>query len=151
MTDLVSPSASTVEVTAYIDGGARGNPGTAGAGVYLELDGKPWRGLYRFLGTATNNVAEYSALLSALDYVHRQGYRRLQVYSDSELLVRQIEGEYRVKNVNLQALHREASATIRMLERFSIDHVPRGQNSKADALANRAMDLRQSGEEQYGA
>lgn len=136
-------------VTAYIDGGARGNPGPAGAGVYLELDGAPWRGLYKFLGHATNNVAEYSALLEALEYVRRQGFRRLQVYSDSQLLVRQIEGEYRVKNPNLEALHREASATIRTLEHFAIDHVPREQNRRADALANRAMDLRRSGEEQY--
>jgi ribonuclease HI len=136
-------------VVAYIDGGSRGNPGPSGAGVYFERDGKPWRGVYQYLGQATNNHAEYSALLRALDYARDSGFRRIAIYSDSELLVRQMSGQYRVKNPNLQELQRRASDTIRYFERHSIEHVPRERNSQADALANKAMDLRCSGEDAY--
>jgi probable phosphoglycerate mutase len=134
---------------AYIDGGARNNPGPAGAGVYLELDGAPLVGLYEYLGKQTNNYAEYSALLGALKYALAEGVLKLKVYSDSELLVRQVLGRYRVKNPALQTLHQQALAMIRQLEQFSIQHVPRALNRKADALANKAMDLQANGEEKY--
>ncbi len=143
-----NPNASA-EFLVYIDGGSRGNPGAAGAGVYFELDGKPWRGLYEYLGIRTNNFAEYSALLRALRYALEHGLRRLSVCSDSELLVKQLKGIYRVKNPALQKLHAEAEQLIRQLERFSIRHVPREQNERADALANKAQDERGSGEESY--
>src|SRR5437867_159886 len=136
-------------VVAYIDGGSRGNPGPAGAGVYFELEGKPWRGVYEYLGRGTNNFAEYSALLRALDYAREAGFRGIEIYSDSELLVRQMRGEYRVKSPNLQALHREASDRMKWFERHSIRHVPRESNTRADALANKAMDLQRSGEDRY--
>ncbi len=147
-TDAPAPDASRGALV-YVDGGSRGNPGAAGAGVYFELDGKPWRGLYEYLGNRTNNYAEYSALLRGLRYALEHGLRRLSVCSDSELLVRQIKGIYRVKNPALQKLHAEAEQLIRRFERFSIRHVPREQNKKADALANKAQDERGSGEETY--
>jgi 2-dehydro-3-deoxygluconokinase len=134
---------------AYIDGGARGNPGPAGAGVHIELEGQPWRGLYTFLGEQTNNFAEYSALLIALEFALKEGFRELAVYSDSELLVRQILGRYRVKNPSLRVLHEKATDLIRRFKRFGIQHVRREENWKADALVNKALDLRQSGEDHY--
>jgi ribonuclease HI len=136
-------------LTAFIDGGARGNPGEAGIGVYLELSGSPWQGLYKYLGHRTNNYAEYTALLCALQYSLQKGFLRLEVYSDSQLLVRQIRGEYRVKNPGLSVLYKQALQLIQKLETFAIRHIPREQNKAADALANRAQDLRESGTEFY--
>src|SRR5262249_51577262 len=89
---------SEAKLVAHIDGGSRGNPGPAGLGVHIVLDGHPWRGIYGFLGKQTNNVAEYSALLTALEFALGQGFKQLEVYSDSQLMVRQILGLYRVKN-----------------------------------------------------
>ena len=134
---------------AYIDGGARNNPGPAGAGIYIELDGVPLVGLYEYLGRQTNNYAEYSALLRALKYALAESFLKVKVYSDSQLLVRQVLGEYRVKHPTLQTLHKQALAMIRQLQQFTIQHVPRELNKKADALANRAMDLGANGEEKY--
>lgn len=134
---------------AYIDGGARNNPGPAGAGVYIELDGVPLVGLYEYLGRQTNNYAEYTALLRALKYALAESFPKLKVYSDSQLLVRQVLGEYRVKHPALQTLHQQALAMIRQLQQFTIQHVPRELNKKADALANKAMDLVANGEERY--
>jgi ribonuclease HI len=139
----------TDTLVAYVDGGSRGNPGNAGAGVYLQRNGSPWRGLYFYLGRQTNNFAEYTALLEALNYAVQEGFQSISVYADSELLVRQILGIYKVKNPGLQALHAEAIALIRRLRKFSIRHVPREQNKKADALANKAQDTHESGEERY--
>src|SRR5213593_5187958 len=101
-------TASPGSLVAYIDGGARGNPGPAGAGAHFELNGEPWVGLYEYLGESTNNYAEYTALLLALEYANRRGFRQIEVYSDSQLPVRQILGEYRVKSPNLQNLHQRA-------------------------------------------
>lgn len=137
------------KLVAFIDGGSRGNPGPAGVGILLYLDDRRWRGLYEYLGKQTNNYAEYSALLVALNYALKEGFRRLEVYSDSELLVRQVLGKYRVKNPALQTLHRQVSEMVQRLDRFSIQHVPREKNRMADALANKALDLRSSGEEHY--
>ena len=136
-------------VVAYIDGGARGNPGEAGAGVYFERNGSAWRGLYRYLGRTTNNYAEYSALIEALRYALNQGLRKLLVYADSELLVKQMVGSYRVKHPVLQELHAQARVLVHRFERFEIHHVPREKNHLADTLANRAQDLHASGEEHY--
>ena len=137
------------QLVAYVDGGARGNPGEAGAGIYFERNGSAWRGLYKYLGRQTNNYAEYSALLEALQYALKEGFGRLAVYADSELLVRQMLGSYRVKHPVLQRLHEQAAALVSRLERFAIHHVPRERNLRADALANKAQDLHSSGEEDY--
>lgn len=136
-----SPQAPENYLVAHVDGGARGNPGPAGYGVVLTgSDGRKIDELSGFLGIQTNNVAEYSGLLAALDYAHKHGYRALKVVADSELLVKQIRGEYKVKAPNLQELHSRARVLIRSLEWFRIEHTLRGGNKQADALANQAMD-----------
>ena len=126
---------------AYIDGGARGNPGPAGYGVVIQDEsGKKIAALSEYLGRQTNNFAEYQGLIAALEHAIQHGYKALQVVSDSELLVRQIKGIYKVKNATLQDLHARAKQLIRQLDWFSIGHVLRGKNQEADRLANEAMD-----------
>jgi probable phosphoglycerate mutase len=128
-------------IIAYTDGGSRGNPGPAGFGVHIEsADGTPLAELRESLGVATNNVAEYRGLLAALAWALDHGYRRLHLRSDSQLLVRQMLGQYRVKNPGLQALHREARELVDRFERVRFEYVPRDENAHADRLANRAMD-----------
>lgn len=126
---------------AHIDGGARGNPGPAGYGaVITDQAGHKVASLSEYLGHQTNNYAEYSGLLAALDYALKHGYKALKVLSDSELMVKQIRGEYRVKNPVLQDLHQRAKQMIAKLEWFSIGHTLREGNQDADRLANQAMD-----------
>ena len=128
-------------ITAYTDGGSRGNPGPAGYGVLVQAaDGSTLAELSEFLGITTNNVAEYSALLAALDYALTHGHARLRVISDSELMVKQLRGQYKVKIPDLRPLYEEARRRVARLEQFSIEHVLRGKNKKADGLANAAMD-----------
>lgn len=127
-------------IIAYIDGGARGNPGPAGYGVRIEdAGGRLVAELCQALGSATNNVAEYQALIAALSYAAAHGFRVVHIRSDSELLVRQMRGEYRVKHPRLQPLHREAQALAAALDQVSYEHVPRAMNAEADRLANIAM------------
>ena len=129
----------------HIDGASRGNPGQAGFGVYVSRpDGTEVAGLYGYLGRATNNVAEYQALLHALRYALAQGVRRVRVYSDSELVVRQVDGTYRVKHPDMVPLHREARALLGRFEDAQLAHVRREENREADRLANRALDERAS-------
>jgi ribonuclease HI len=129
----------------HVDGASRGNPGEAGFGVHVTGDdGSEIASLYGYLGRATNNVAEYQALLHGLRFALARGATRVEVFSDSELLVRQIDGRYRVKNPGLQPLHREARGLLARFERAQVVHVPREQNREADALANRAVDERGS-------
>jgi ribonuclease HI len=128
-------------IVAYIDGGARGNPGPAGYGVRIE-DGhgaliEEFNG---FLGVSTNNVAEYNGLLAALKYATENGHRIVRIKSDSELLVKQMRGEYRVKHPGLQPLYQQACVLAATLERVVFEHVRREQNKDADRLANLAMD-----------
>ena len=128
-------------ITAYIDGGARGNPGPAGYGVYVQgPDGAPIAELHGGLGIATNNVAEYNGLVAALKYAQQHGHRHVHIKSDSELLVKQMRGEYRVKNHGLQPLYQQARAIAMGLDRIVYEHVRREQNKDADRLANLAMD-----------
>jgi ribonuclease HI len=128
-------------LVAYIDGGARGNPGPAGYGAVIKDEsGSRVAMLSQYLGRQTNNYAEYSGLLAALEYALQNGHKALKVISDSELLVKQIRGQYKVKSPALQELHRRARELIRQLDWFSIQHVLRAQNREADGLANRAMD-----------
>lgn len=126
---------------AYTDGGSRGNPGPSGYGVVIQgEDGQVLGELSEFLGMRTNNVAEYSGLLAALEFALAKGHPRLRVVSDSELMVKQIRGQYRVQSPDLRPLYEEAKRRIAKLEAFQIEHVLRGKNKKADELANQAMD-----------
>jgi ribonuclease HI len=126
---------------AHTDGGARGNPGPAGYGVVIQdSKGSKVAALSQYLGRQTNNVAEYEALIGALEYAVANGPKALKVISDSELLVRQIKGIYKVKEPRLRDLHGRASQLISQLEWFHIEHVLRGHNREADELANAAMD-----------
>ena len=137
-----SPSVATPDwVTAYIDGGARGNPGPAGYGIVVtDSAGTTLAELSQFLGHRTNNYAEYSALIAALEWALAHGHRHLRVTSDSELLVRQMKGIYKVKSPDLRPLYEQARSLSRKLERFEIAHVRREKNRRADKLANQAMD-----------
>ena len=129
--------------TLRTDGGARGNPGPAGAGFVLEdPSGAIVRSGARYLGFATNNVAEYEALICGLRVADAHGVRRLRVCADSELVVKQINGAYRVKNEGLKPLFATASKLLRRFESVDMVHVRRENNAAADALANEAMDLR---------
>ncbi len=133
-------------VVAYIDGGARGNPGPAGYGVRIErADGVLVEELHGGIGVATNNVAEYHGLLAALSYLDEHAYRDVTIRSDSQLLTKQMRGEYRVRNPGLQVLHREARALVGRLERVRFEHIPRSENAEADRLANVAMDAEPAG------
>src|SRR5262249_6458299 len=126
---------------AHTDGGARGNPGPAGYGVVIhDSSGKNVAALSEYLGRQTNNFAEYRALIAALEYAVERGPKALKVISDSELMVRQIKGIYKVKDPTLRDLHARASQLMRQLEWFNIEHVLRGKNREADELANAAMD-----------
>lgn len=126
---------------AHIDGGARGNPGPAGYGVVLtDQAGRKVAALSEYLGHQTNNYAEYNGLLAALDYALQNGHKALKVIADSELLVKQIRGEYKVKSPSLLELYQRARKMIGQLEWFSVQHVLRGGNREADRLANLAMD-----------
>ncbi|HEX6878969.1 MAG TPA: ribonuclease HI family protein [Terriglobales bacterium] len=128
-------------LVANIDGGARGNPGPAGYGVSIEDEsGKRIDSLYGYLGIQTNNFAEYSGLLAALEYALSHNYRNIKIRSDSELLVKQIKGEYKVRSEVLFDIFREAKELIRKFDSFQIRHVMREQNREADRLANKAMD-----------
>ena len=126
---------------AHSDGGARGNPGPAGYGVVIEDEsGRKVASLSEYLGHQTNNFAEYQGLIAALEYAIKHGHKALKLISDSELLVRQIKGIYKVKNATLQDLHGRAKELIAQLDWFSIGHALREHNQEADRLANDAMD-----------
>lgn len=127
-------------ITAYIDGGARGNPGPAGYGVHIELPDGSIEELHGGLGIATNNVAEYNGLLAALRWAVHHGHRTLRIKADSELLVKQMRGEYRVKNAGLQPLYNEARSLVSRLDRVTFEHVRREYNKDADRLSNIGMD-----------
>jgi len=126
---------------ANIDGGSRGNPGPASYGVVVRNErGEIVAKLKKYIGRMTNNVAEYYGLIAALDYAQSHGVRALRVESDSELLVRQMRGHYKVKSPDLRPLFERAKKMSQTFESFRIDHVYREQNAEADALANEALD-----------
>jgi len=136
-----SVSIETGWVTAHCDGGARGNPGPSGYGAVLTgPSGEPLAELSEFLGIRTNNYAEYSGLLGVLNYALEHNHRRLRVVSDSELMVKQIQGKYRVNSPDLKPLWQEAKNRIAKLDAFEISHALRHKNKDADRLANQAMD-----------
>ncbi|HUE42491.1 MAG TPA: reverse transcriptase-like protein [Candidatus Sulfotelmatobacter sp.] len=131
----------TAAYRANIDGGSRGNPGPAAYGVLIrDPKGEPVARLKKYIGRMTNNVAEYYGLIAALDYVESQGIRALRIESDSELLVKQMKGLYKVRSPELAPLYERARKMAAALDSFRIDHVYREQNREADALANQAMD-----------
>jgi ribonuclease HI len=126
---------------ANIDGGSRGNPGPASYGVVVRNErGEIVAKLKKYIGRMTNNVAEYYGLIAALDYAQSSGVRALRIESDSELLVRQMRGHYKVKSPDLRPLFERAKKMSQTFESFRIDHVYREQNAEADALANEALD-----------
>jgi probable phosphoglycerate mutase len=128
-------------LTAHCDGGSRGNPGPSGYGAVIEdAQGRVVARLNEFLGRQTNNYAEYSGLLAALKWANENGAKRLRVVSDSELMVKQMKGLYKVKNPGLYPLWEEAKRRAAKLERFEMRHTLRGGNQEADRLANEAMD-----------
>ena len=140
------PASKPRTFSGRIDGGARGNPGPAGIGVLLEDEAGHRDEIYAYLGSTTNNVAEYAALLVLLDRSVRLGAKRLTIRSDSLLLVKQMLGEFKVKNPRLQELHAAAKRLASKIPDVSLLHVPREENREADRLANLAMDERQSSE-----
>jgi ribonuclease HI len=138
------PSASE-PIVAYIDGGARGNPGPAGFGVRIEQqDGTLVEEFAESIGVATNNVAEYRGLVAALEWAKRHGRHELHVRSDSLLLVQQMLGKFKVKHPGLQPLHSKARALAHEIGGVTFEHVGRSLNAHADRLANTAMDAAKS-------
>jgi ribonuclease HI len=128
-------------ILAYIDGGARGNPGPAGYGVRIEdMDGNLIEELHGAIGIATNNVAEYNGLLAALKWAVDHGHRDVHIRADSELLVKQMRGEYKIKNSGLQPLAARARLLMMELGKVTFEHVRRELNKDADRLSNIAMD-----------
>jgi ribonuclease HI len=141
-----TPERPTNIFVAYVDGASRGNPGPASYAVILRgPDGAVRFETGKYIGRATNNVAEYYGLITALDYAATQGIGRLLVRSDSELLVRQMQGRYKVKSLDLQPLHERARKLAKAFAYFAIEHVPRELNREADELANVALDRTGSG------
>ena len=128
-------------ITAHCDGGSRGNPGPSGFGAVIEdTRGQVLARLSEFLGIQTNNYAEYSGLLAVLKWALANGHSRLKVISDSELMVKQMQGKYKVGSPVLRPLWEEARGLVRRLEKFEMSHTLRGGNKEADRLANEAMD-----------
>ena len=131
-------------ITAYIDGGARGNPGPAGYGVHIiDESGNVLAELYEGIGTATNNIAEYRGLLAALEWAVAHGQTRLHIRSDSQLLVHQMNGVYRIKHPGLIPLYRQARHLMAKVGAVTLEHVRREQNKDADRLSNLGMDQNQ--------
>ena len=130
-----------MKLLVHVDGGARGNPGPAAAACVISTpDGQTLAEHAQLLGSTTNNVAEYRALLLGLEQARRLGAEEVDVIGDSELIAKQVLGEYKVKNATLRPLHAEAIAALRQFGRWSIRTVPRAQNADADALVNAALD-----------
>jgi ribonuclease HI len=141
--DAPKPRAASPVVKANIDGGARGNPGPSAYGVVVrDAKGDVIAELSDYLGLQTNNYAEYSGLLAALEYAVKEKHLSFKVFSDSELLVKQMKGQYRVKSPGLLELYEKARVLVRKLEHFSIEHVLREYNREADALVNQVLDSR---------
>lgn len=146
LSEILRRSAAAVEKHAKarlnVDGGARGNPGPAGCGYVLSTGDGPLLQRGEYLGEATNNVAEYRALIAGLQAAVQMGVEELEVLADSELVVRQMTGEYRVKNQGLKPLFAQAQSLAAGIGKVSFRHIPREHNREADRLANMAIDAR---------
>lgn len=148
LSDIITRASGRMDKTVtavtkiWVDGAARGNPGDAGAGAYMEIPGREPSGRGEFLGRTTNNVAEYKALLLGLEMAKDLDLEKVEIYSDSQLMIKQMTGEYRVKNEDLRMLFNAAKEAENLLKSVSYRHVPREDNLKADRLANMAIDAR---------
>jgi ribonuclease HI len=130
---------SCVEI--FVDGASRGNPGHAGIGIIIyDNTGKKVKAISQYIGKTTNNIAEYKALITALEAVEPLKPEFVKVYMDSELVVKQINGEYKVKSKNLKPLYQTVKAYIKSFEGFALEHINRGKNTEADLLANKGID-----------
>jgi ribonuclease HI len=129
-----------MELTIYTDGASRNNPGEAGAGVFIMQDGKPVERIARYLGTTTNNIAEYTAAIIGLEQAVTMGAASVKLLADSELLVKQVNGQYKVKNEGLKPLHGKVKELIARIGSVEVQYIPRERNKEADALANKAID-----------
>ena len=142
MKDLTAGSShpKDVQFNLYVDGASKGNPGRAGAGVWMtNQEGKRLVEMSRYLGEKTNNEAEYWALLVGLREAKRLGGRSVRIFTDSELIARQVKWIYRVKDSNLKGLHKEVMENLRAFASFEIESIPREDNREADRLANEAI------------
>lgn len=138
------PAPRADAITLYCDGASRGNPGEAAAGfVILDAHGAELMAKGVYLGQCTNNMAEYQALLLGLHAAHQLKAERLAIRLDSELVVRQLEGRYQVKDAKLKPLYAKATSLLRDFRHYTVNHVPRRENQRADELANQALDARQ--------
>lgn len=130
-----------MRLTLFTDGGSRGNPGPAGIGAVLyDEEQQEVHAISQFIGRETNNVAEYRALEEGLKAAHAHGAAYVDIRMDSQLIVRQLSGQYRVKNAGLRPIFQRVQALLEQFEGYTCQHVPRAQNVRADALANQAMD-----------
>jgi ribonuclease HI len=129
-----------MELTIYTDGASRNNPGEAGAGILILQDDAPVEKIARYLGRTTNNIAEYRAAIIGLEYAVKQGASRVKLFADSELLVKQLNGQYKVKNEGLKPLYGKAKELIAEIGSVAVQYIPREMNTEADALANKAID-----------
>ena len=130
-------------VVVHVDGGARGNPGPAGVGVVVsDVDGNELDRVNAYIGETTNNVAEYRALILGLERAQALGVREVEIVNDSELIARQLTGQYKVKKEDLRLLHAQAIQALEAFDRWTIRSVPRAENSIADELVNEAIDAR---------
>lgn len=129
------------EISIYIDGAARGNPGPAGAGIVLKEGDKTVKGIHKYLGDTTNNIAEYSAAIFGLEAAIALGYKNVALYMDSELVSQQLKGEYRVKDENMKTLFEKVISLINSFDTVKIVKIDREKNKEADKLANKAINL----------
>jgi ribonuclease HI len=129
-----------MELTIYTDGASRNNPGESGAGIYILRDGEPFEQISRYLGTTTNNIAEYTAAIIGLEHAAKAGAKKVRLFADSELMVKQINGLYKVKNEGLKPLHTRVKGLIATIGSVEVQYIPREKNKEADALANKAID-----------
>jgi ribonuclease HI len=132
--------AGNVHLIIYTDGASRNNPGEAGAGIFILQDDKPIEKIARYLGTTTNNIAEYTAAIIGLEHAVKLGAASVRLNADSELLVKQLNGQYRVKNEGLKPLYLKVKELIAKIGNVEVQYIPREKNKEADALANKAID-----------
>lgn len=129
-----------MELTLFTDGASRNNPGESGAGIHIMQDGVCLEGIARYLGTTTNNIAEYTAAIIGLERALQLGASSVKLFADSELMVKQINGHYKVKNEGLKPLHVKMKGLIARIGKVEVQYIPRERNKEADALANKAID-----------